>query len=144
MPEEIPALALALNVSVDELFREHLMVDYWVRYDKGYNNIYLLAPRILGRKAGSFYPEKPTGACAWFKNGKCSIHLQGKPSECRQLRHGPDGEYLPIDRKAIAMAWDKPEHRAFIARLIGKDPGKAQFHIFDEDTVCQETASAAI
>lgn len=124
LPEEIAPLAAAMGLTEKELFDRHLMVDAWYG-DTVAEDIYLLAPGIVGGDIGDHYPTKPTGVCVFLKGGLCSIHEQGKPFECRATIHGP----IPSPHEEVGRAWDKPEHQAKVAQLLGRKPERAEIDI---------------
>lgn len=131
MPGEVEALAVAMGLSIQELFKQHLQVDYWA----GPPDIFVLAPRIMGGEGGSIMGASPYGKCHWFARGKCAVHELGKPHECRIMRH--DVEHVPGSHRAVAVAWDKPGHQAQIAALLGMEPS-VRFSVADVLTLLSD------
>lgn len=68
MPEEIPAAAALLNVSIEEFTAQYLQPH---AVDDGLITMY--SPR-----------QRVDKSCVFFKGGKCSIH-EAKPFECRKV-----------------------------------------------------------
>lgn len=100
--DQIEPLAGKLGLSIEEMFRDHLQVDYWSGGDL--EDTYMFVPRYAGMAGGSDVPWWPTGTCHWFVDGKCQIHALGKPAECRGLGH-INGELVTADREAIVRTW---------------------------------------
>jgi hypothetical protein len=118
-PGEAEKIATFLNISVEELFRDYLNVDWWERGD---DPIFVLSPGIGGEEPGTEFPFVAKGRCVFLKDGLCSIHAV-KPFECGEAWCA-DG---PVDRsesahKKVADAWDAPEHQAQITTLLGRTP----------------------
>lgn len=105
-PAEIEAI-------IDAGLWGNLMLDYWIgdKYD-----IYIPCGASPGREckvAGSW----PTGVCAFFKNGGCSLHAAGlKPIEGR-VAHHDEGINPPGIHEKVAMAWDTPEGHRVVDRV---------------------------
>ena len=115
LPDQITVLARALGLTEQELFEKHLQVDWWVEHP----TTFMLAPRLEREKGGSLYPADPRGRCHWFVDGKCVIHVCGKPAECMQLGH-KDGRNVHADRAQIVAAWrDQQEliHQLYCGEL---------------------------
>lgn len=115
--DQIEPLATALNLSVPELVRKHLQVDFFSGKGTDYEDVAMLVPRLKGERGGTQIDEDPRGVCHWLIDGKCQIHTLGKPAECAQLHHGPNGEHLKGDRDAIASTWVGAEE--FIEEVTG-------------------------
>jgi hypothetical protein len=113
--DQIAPLAKALNLTVKELFDQHLQVDCW----NGEPDIFLLIPRHQDKPGGSLVPFDPRGTCHWFVNGRCEIHTLGKPAECAELVHAPGGEYAQVDRQAIVDSWR--DNQQMVRDLYGRD-----------------------
>ena len=125
MPGEAEALAERMGLSLEELFRGHLMVDWWAGSgragDETPDDIYVLSPAIAGEQPGTVFGFIPLGTCQWLRESKCAVHDLGKPQECRGMHHDPVRQTGP-DHREIALAWNKPEHQSLIARLLGEEP----------------------
>jgi Fe-S-cluster containining protein len=100
MPEQVEALVEHLGKTVEEMLGKELAYDYWTAYP---NDIFVLAPNIEGNSEIT-YPGNPNGRCAFFKNGKCSIH-EVKPFECRDYIHTNAGSDVSRRHESVAMAW---------------------------------------
>jgi hypothetical protein len=103
--DQIEPLAAALNLSVPELVRKHLQVDFYSGEGTDYEDTAMLVPRLKGERGGTQIDQDPRGVCHWLINGRCQIHNLGKPAECAELGHGEDGKRLKGDRDAIAATW---------------------------------------
>lgn len=117
MPGEAEKAAELLGVSLERLFRTHLMADYW-EADGTLPLTYVLSPAVVSGKPGGVFPKDPHGTCVFFVNGRCSIHA-AKPHECREAFHGTP---LPGVHRGILDAWNNPEAQAQIERLLGAKP----------------------
>lgn len=113
--EQIEPLANALNLTVPELVQKHLQVDFFSGDDV--EDVCMLVPRLKGERGGTQIDNDPRGVCHWFVDGKCRIHQLGKPAECAELVHGPDGQQVKVDRVAIARTWVGQEE--FIEQVTG-------------------------
>lgn len=117
LPGEAEKTAGYLGVSLDELFREYLAVDWWA----GAYPVFLLSPAVRGNKTGQEFPGDPTGSCVFFEDGRCRIHPV-KPHECAVSWCGgcpPDTHYL------TAEAWEG--HQGQIRDLLGREPQDEPF-----------------
>ena len=121
MPGQAEKVAEYLNMSVEELFKTKLMVDWWEQDEDHPEDIFLLSPGIVGEEPGSEFPSDPRGTCVFYKEGKCSIHPV-KPFECADSIHGERGEYRHND---IALAWQP--HQEQIKKLLGREPQSEYF-----------------
>lgn len=120
-PDQIEPLANALSLTPEELFKQHLSVDWWERSSEE-TDLFVLSPRLKHDSGGEMFPSDPSGECHWFQDGKCVIHGRGKPLECQQLGHAPDGSQVGADYEAIAMTWNTPQSQQMIATLLGREP----------------------
>ena len=114
-PGEAERVAQYLGVLLEDLFRDKLAVDWWV----GSPSIFLLSPALIGEPSGTEFPGDPRGKCVFYQDGRCSIHAV-KPFECHEVVACDDDQ--TNYHKVAAMAWDKPEHQAQIATLLGREP----------------------
>lgn len=126
LPEEIKPLAEFLGMTEKEVFDNHLMVDYAVVVDHDvpedfdHNLIYVLSPKIVGKKGGTEFPFDPGGKCHWFVDGKCSIHPV-KPYECRQYDHTKTQKQSEqVHATDIPNRW--VAHQQMITDLLGHEP----------------------
>jgi len=104
-PEEIEPLAKNMGLTVQELFDQHLGVDWW-QGDIGEveDRVFLLAPATIKMEPGKEYPTHAMGQCRLLKDGLCTIHDKGKPFECAALNHDDGHENNHYD---AAVAWAK-------------------------------------
>lgn len=126
-PGEAEKVAAYLNLSLEELFKTKLGVDWW----EADPMVFLLAPATTTMEPGHEYPGNPRGQCIFYKDGLCEIHAV-KPFECARMMHddGPthDGQY----HREAKDAWDSPEAQALIRTLLGREPESESFTIFDD------------
>jgi Fe-S-cluster containining protein len=118
LPGEAEKTAEYLGLSLLELFREHLAVDWWDAVEP----VFLLSPAVRGNKAGQEFPGDPTGSCVFFEEGRCRIH-RAKPHECAVSWCGgcpPDTHYT------TATAWEG--HQDQIRGLLGREPQDEPFY----------------
>ena len=123
-PKQIAPLARKLGLSQQQLFDRHLSVDWFEDPD---GDVFILSPKLKGKKGGEMCGGDPRGTCAWFMNGKCAIHEKGKPLECARLGHGPDGKMLSIKNEKIADMWRDPKQQKKIRKLLGREPETSPF-----------------
>lgn len=128
-PEQIAPLAAALGVTEQELFAQHLQIDWWESLDEP---VFVLAPRLNDGDGGTMYPGDPRGhGCHWYVDGKCSIHEIGKPAEC-QMYHHDEAKNLSKDTgrpESVVMKWKSHQQR--IRDLYGAEPEKQPYSFLD-------------
>jgi len=129
-PAQIKPLAKKLGLTVQELFKQHLQIDWWDRYPK---NVFVLSPRQTRGTGGTMFPANPKGECHWFKNGKCSIHELGKPIECQLLGHSEAEPKISNHERAM-KTWDNPKAQQMIRDLYGKEPEAEEYSMFESFT----------
>lgn len=122
-PDQIAPLAKALKLSVKQLFKKHLQVDWWVDSP----NVFVLSPRLKSEEGGTIFDSDPKGACHWYKDGKCMIHALGKPAECQQLGHGNDGRLINPNHGKTADAWRATKHQKMVRDLYGEEPEASEY-----------------
>jgi hypothetical protein len=96
LPGEAEALAEAMGIPFDELFRRFLRIDLSDRGDEtGESMIAGLAPAVKApvEDAGKISADPPYGVCTFLTGDmRCAIHALGKPFECRMaLGHDSNG-----------------------------------------------------
>lgn len=122
MPGEAERVAEFLGMTLDELFQQYLMVDYWFRGDGGQDSIFILSPAIKGGRPGTEFPYSPYGKCMFLRDdGLCAIHPV-KPHECCEMMHSDSHEMSQERHEGIAMAWDAKQHQVQITMLLGRHP----------------------
>ena len=124
MPGEVEIAAQHLGLPLQEFFEKNLGVNWWEAGDEIENNIFVLAPALVGEEPGYEYPGDPRGTCVFYKDGKCSIHAV-KPFECAQFLHGQEFEMVHERHKAVAMAWQDRQEQ--IKELLGHEPEASEF-----------------
>ena len=117
-PGEAEKVASFLGLSLEELFKKSLAIDYWVE-----TNTFILAPATkseTGGLPGNVYSYFGKGECVFFKNGLCSIH-DVKPFECRELFHDP---IIVSQQKheEVSIVWRTEENQKQIEQLYGDKP----------------------
>jgi hypothetical protein len=112
LPGEAEKAAAYLGVTLPELFRDYLAVDWWEAEEP----VFLLSPAVRGRQPGREFPGDPTGSCVFFEGGRCLIH-PAKPHECAVTwcAGGP-----PDLHYTTAMAWEA--HQGQVRELLGRQP----------------------
>ena len=84
-PAQIAPLAKRLGISVADLFKTYLAVDWWNADDEIGHDVFVLSPAIVGESTGEMFPGNPMGTCVFFKDG-CTIHDKGKPAHQKMIR----------------------------------------------------------
>ena len=125
MPEEAEKVAEYLGISLQELFKTKLSVDWW----QSECNIFLLSPAIPDYE-GREFPGNPRGQCAFYKNKLCSIHLV-KPFECRKYMHDVEHDESIENHEAVSKAWDNEKCQQQIRDLLGSYPVASDFGMSD-------------
>lgn len=129
-PDEIEPLAQAMGITTQKLFDDHLQIDWYSNFKDADEEVFVLSPRIVHELGGTMFPGNPRGACHWFKDGRCQIHLLGKPSECAQATHDMSHDESMKVKDAITAEW--VDKLPMIRELYGDDPeADHDFSIFD-------------
>lgn len=123
MPGEAEKVADFLGMSLQDLFKQKLMVDWYEGLLGPLNPGFVLSPAVVGEEPGVEFPAQPTGRCVFLTEDKrCSIHPV-KPFECRQAIHGdPEGESAH-DHKLVALQW--VDFTQQLTDLLGHEPKAA-------------------
>jgi hypothetical protein len=128
-PQQIKPLAEAMGLTVEELFKQHLQVDYW-NGEEDDPATFVLSPRLKDYEGGTMFPANPRGTCHWYEDGKCAIHTLGKPAECQQLGH--EGTTAVRARhEATAQTWKSKRHQQTIRELYGGEPQAETWSMLD-------------
>ena len=126
LPGEAERVADYLKLSLKELFKTKLLVDWWADDP----DIFLLSPAIVGKDAGVEFSTDPRGTCVFFKNGLCAIH-NVKPAECTEMIHGQKADETLARHEQIGKLWQP--HQDQIKRLLGRKPKSGgAFSVFDQ------------
>lgn len=127
-PDQIAPLADRLGITVEELFKKHLSVDWWCGDSlTDYDDVFVLSPKLAGTDGGDMFPGDPRGVCHWFKDGKCQVHALGKPAECAFTHHTMYKEEHTRRRKEFVKAWQEPVNQKMIDDLLGREPESEAF-----------------
>jgi hypothetical protein len=113
LPGEAEKTAAHLGMSLPDLFREHLAVDWWAADP----SVFLLSPAVRGNQAGHEFPGDPAGSCVFYEGGRCRIHPV-KPHECAVTWCG-GGNQSGVHYET-AEAWEG--HQDQIRDLLGREP----------------------
>lgn len=124
-PGEAEAVATHLGLTLEQLFKQHLMVDWHDDVDGVSGDVFLLSPAVDDETPGEEFPGDPRGRCVFYKDGKCSIHAV-KPKECREYVHGDSSTTVRIRHEVIAAEW--VEHQQQIKDLLGRKPISSEFY----------------
>jgi len=120
MPEQIPALAEHLGLTVEKLFRRKLAVSVTSMPDG--KQVHGVMPHKLrdGKKAGSVWSLSELadpGRCVFFDRGKCTIY-KFRPYECARMMHDRPQEAVKL-RHRIVPRWTETALQEF-GELVGK------------------------
>jgi Fe-S-cluster containining protein len=114
IPGEIEKVAKHLKISVKELFKTKLAVDWW----EDMEDIFVLSPALKGEETGEMFPYNPQGECVFFNKGRCDIHPV-KPYECAMWScKKPDKTY----HENAKEKWNNPKAQQQIEKLLGRKP----------------------
>lgn len=120
LPGEAERVALFLGVSLEELFRTKLNIDWWLNEDG--TGTFALSPGIKNTEAGTILTYKDRyGECVFFENGSCTIHPV-RPHECAEVWHQTTESEGTKLHTYVASSWHSDEHRRQLTRLLGKEP----------------------
>jgi Fe-S-cluster containining protein len=122
-PGEASKAAEYLGVPLEQLFREKLVVEYWVggfhEKEDDWDDVLGLTPAKTNQAPGikaSWSSAFELGTCAFLENGRCSIHAV-KPEECLRTFH----DETPTDlRESIFRKWNDPKYQGSLRRLLGR------------------------
>lgn len=120
MPGEAELVATYLNLTLQDLFKKKLIIDWWVGDG---DDIFLLSPGIVGNQTGVECSSDPRGKCIFFKNELCKIHPV-KPLECRNMIHDQKENI----HRQVAEAW--LGHQEQLGMLLGQEPVSTNFGMF--------------
>jgi Fe-S-cluster containining protein len=117
LPGEAEKAAALLGVSLEELFKTRLQVDFWLADP----NVYLLSPAVVHGNPGGLFGYHSRGQCVFLTpDQRCEIHA-AKPFECRIMLHGNPGNLgLKWRRANVVDPW--ATHQKQIEELLGYEP----------------------
>ena len=125
-PGEAELAAQLLGLKFEDFFAKYLAVDWWVESPV---DIYVLAPALVGQRAGHMYPAVPTGTCVLLTpEGLCSIH-DHKPRECREAMHTDTPAEVRARHRRMYELW--VDHQPQVRALLDREPVSASFTILD-------------
>lgn len=131
MPDQIKVLANNMGITIEELFKTKLAVDWWEAGDDCDNDIFVLAPVLKSEKAGTEYLPNPRGRCVFFTDdGKCEIHKKGKPFECKKTKVCKKSNNNNTLHKTTALKWNSKENQDMIVNLLGRTPKSSEYFGF--------------
>ena len=134
MPGQVENVAEFLGISLTELFRTRLIVDYWYSDHQLSPTTFVLSPATVdGSRPGMVSAlNGQRGRCTFLTDDeRCSIHPH-KPYECSSWYCGATDEEMPLAHVDVARAWrDDPEGQARIAELLGHEPELPPVTILD-------------
>src|SRR3990167_608880 len=115
LPEEVKSLANNLSISVQNLFKQNLAIDYYLKFG-GHEKVFVLIPAVKEFASGDIFAPGNKGECSFLDNEeKCQIHDLGKPFECLRMIHFPRKE----GNRGIAIkAWDTHDAQQMIKELV--------------------------
>ena len=121
LPGEAEKIAEHLGITLQELFDDFLLVDYYLSYQKGHK--YLLSPALKGKKPGDMTPSNPMGVCIFFdeETEHCQIH-EVAPYECQMYIHGQAKELTEARHQWIAQQWNHEVEYKQLVDLLGREP----------------------
>lgn len=130
IPGKAEKTAGSLDMTLQEFFDKHLAVDWWDGNSAtNGEDIYVLAPVLVGEEEGGMYPGDPEGVCSLLDDeGRCTVHEHGKPFECAQLTH--DGH---ADHFQVALAWVPYQNQ--IRELLGHEPETSEYNGFGFNSI---------
>jgi hypothetical protein len=122
-PGEAENLADNMGISVQELFKKYLRVDFLEKDpSKGIDeDVFVLSPGTTNSAAGEIAPYLPRGTCVFLHNNKCQIHNLGKPIECHEKFH-VHVEFGNKRHIEVGLMWNTKESKDKIRKLLGYDP----------------------
>lgn len=124
MPGEAEHVASYLGISLEDLFKSKLIVDWW----EDRPDIFLLSPGVINGRFGVEAQGDATGTCVFFKNGLCEIHSV-KPFECKEGIHGRVREINRRIHKQVAGTWQL--HQDQIKTLLHHVPQAKVYTILE-------------
>lgn len=117
LPGEAEQAAELLGMSLVELFKSKLAVDWYEDHPDTDAYVFVLAPALVGESAGEEYPGDPNGQCVFYEGGRCDIHA-AKPFECAALGH----QEADIRGRHEAVAGRWVGHHEQIVELLEGEP----------------------
>lgn len=118
-PGDAERIAAHLGVSLPDLFRSKLAVDYMLPTDANglEDAVFGLRPVTPRDTPGAEAPYVVGGRCVFLSDDdRCTVHPV-KPAECRDMLHGEHGEH-----ERFMTYWSAPEPRAQIVALLEREP----------------------
>lgn len=127
LPGQVEQVAVYLGISLAELFRTRLAVDYWYADDRLSPTTFVLSPACGEVEPGAVAPLTVGGRCTFLTDeGRCEIHPV-KPMECAQWYCGQDE--VPVAHVDVARQWHA--HQDEITAVLGVEPELPPVSILD-------------
>lgn len=124
-PGEAEKIAEFLGISLEELFKTKLAIDWydwdsWGEYDPdGSAHTFVLSPASTTIEPGKEWQGSPRGQCVFLVDGRCSIHPV-KPHECAKWDHTMPADEGDELHKSVAVSWKG--HYNKLVELLGEEP----------------------
>ena len=122
-PGEVEKTAKFLKISLRELFKRYLSVDFWMADGIDIEeDVFVLSPATIDGSQGQvFSADNRYGQCVFFQNGQCVIHAV-KPFECKAVDHNTSRQRGQILHEGVAKKWNKKDYQKQIEKLLGEKP----------------------
>jgi Fe-S-cluster containining protein len=118
-------MAEHLDVTVEELFRTKLAVDWFEAEMDIEETVYVLAPATQSMEPGGMYPGNPRGRCVFLtSDNRCEVHA-AKPFECRRLLHTDTSDQVHNRHLKVARAWQQFQKQ--VRKLLGHEPCESEW-----------------
>lgn len=118
-PGQAERVANHLGISLVELFKTKLSIDWWEEDHRLDHTVFVLSPAVQGGSTGGEFDGDPHGRCIFLEGNRCTIHAV-KPFECAEFWCGDT--YDGNRHLDAAKAWDSDEVQAQIRELLGDEP----------------------
>jgi len=123
---EAEHVAKLLDMPLELFFKMYLAVDWYEPEGAIQEDVFVLAPVIVGENAGDMYPADPRGRCVFLDHmNRCKIHAV-KPRECREMLHSDTRKQMEDRKIAITLTWQGHEDQ--IKKLLGRAPVSKEYH----------------
>ena len=128
MPGEAEIVAEFLHLSLKELFKDYLIVNYYDNSSDWDRTTYVLQPAIKPYEDSSrnhrwhtgIVNGWPWGECVFLENDRCGIHAV-KPFECKHAMCCNSKDTDRITHLDFAKVWCEEEHQEQIEQLLDRE-----------------------